>query len=57
MRNQQKRRTKKENNFPKPLSSFSWVVKDKKVRKKETEGKGFGRLPSFFFPPLFVRFS
>ena len=29
--------------------------KNKKGRKKEKEGRGFGRLPSFFFPPfLFV---
>ena len=29
--------------------------KNKKGRKKEKEGKGFGRLPSFFFPPfLFI---
>ena len=29
---------------------------DKKGRKKEKEGRGFGRLPSFFFPP-FLFFS
>ena len=29
--------------------------KNKRGRKKEKEGRGFGRLPSFFFPPfLFV---
>ena len=29
--------------------------KNKRWRKKEKEGRGFGRLPSFFFPPfLFV---
>ena len=29
--------------------------KNKRVRKKEKEGRGFGRLPSFFFPTfLFV---
>ena len=26
--------------------------KDKRGRKKEKEGWGFGRLPSFFFPPF-----
>ena len=30
--------------------------KDKKGRKKEKEGRGFGRLPSFLFPP-FLFFS
>ena len=30
---------------------------DKKGRKKEKEGRGFGRLPSFFFPPFLFVFS
>ena len=38
--NQQKRREKKEGNVP----------------KKEKEGMGFGRLPSFFFPPFLLVF-
>ena len=28
--------------------------KDKKGRQIEKEGRGFGRLPSFFFPSLFL---
>ena len=28
--------------------------KDKKERKKEKEGRGFGRLPSFFYPPFLL---
>ena len=28
--------------------------KDKRGRKKEKEGRGFGRLPSFFFPPFLL---
>ena len=31
--------------------------RDKKGRKKEKEGRGFGRLPSFFFPPFLFVFS
>ena len=31
--------------------------KDKRGRKKEIEGRGLGRLPSFFFPPFLFVFS
>ena len=31
--------------------------RDKKGRKKEKEGRGFGRLPSFFFPPFLFVFT
>ena len=30
--------------------------RDKRGRKEEKEGRGFGRLPSFFFPSFFVCF-
>ena len=33
------------------------VYKDKRGRKKEKEGRGFGRLPSFFFPHFSLVFS
>ena len=29
---------------------------DKRGRKKEKEGRGFGRLPSFFFPSFLLVF-
>ena len=32
-------------------------VETKKGRKKEKQGRGFGRLPSFFFPPFLFVFS
>ena len=31
--------------------------KNKRVRKKEKEGRGFRRSPSFFFPPFLFVFS
>ena len=31
--------------------------KDKRGRKEEKEGRGFGRLPSFFFSPFLFVFS
>ena len=31
--------------------------KDRRGRKKEKEGRGFGRLPSFFIPPFLFVFS
>ena len=43
MRNQQKGRKKKEGTLPK--------------RKKEKEGRGFGRLPSIFFPHFLLVFQ
>ena len=36
------------------LSLLVFIIKNKRGRKKEKEGRGFGRLPSFSFPPFLL---